>query len=85
MAQGIITEADIHRKVGNFPGLSYHYGQIRHLLDKLAQKGSLFRPLTDFERFLDSETFVHTLSMVYQLLTMQERVMDWWEEDLVLG
>lgn len=55
--QGVVTEADVIRKVGTF-----QYRQIRHLLNKLAQHGSLFWPLTDFEKFLISGPYVRVLS-----------------------
>lgn len=76
-SRGVIIEDQVIMKIGRFPGQRYQYMQVRHFLNELLTMTDVFHPLTAFERFLELGPFKKSLSTVYQMLLLQDKVTDW--------
>lgn len=74
--RGVISEAQVAAKLGQFLGQRYQYMQVRHFLNGLGKPIDVFRPLTLFEQFLERCPTKKLLSTVYQVLLSCDKVTD---------
>lgn len=71
--------------MGKILGLRYQLTQIQHFLDSLNRITNVFRALTPFEKFLESDHLKEALAKLYLMLVSQEQILDWsrkaWEKN----